>query len=84
MENPDELENEYHHLLEQMFQLKQHGNLSFFEMDSLTSEDRAWWLVRLKRFQEEQEQASKGGGNVPSVPSQSTSAPHVSRPSAHR
>jgi len=68
LENPDELENEYEHLLEQMFQLKQHGNLSFFEMDVLTSEDRSWWAKRLKRFQEEQEKANKGG-NTPSMPS---------------
>jgi len=68
-----------------MFQLKQHGNLSFFEMDAMTAEDRGWWLERLKRFQEEQEKANKGGGNVPSAPRPSMpSTPHVPRPSAHR
>jgi len=45
--------------MEQMFQLKTHGHMSFFEMDVLTAEDREWWMNRLKKFHEDQDKASK-------------------------
>jgi len=45
-----------------MFQLKMHGNMSFSEMDSLTAEDREWWVNRLKKYHEEQNKAAKSQG----------------------
>lgn len=67
MEQPDELEREYESLMEQMFLLKTHCNMSFMEMDSLTAEDRAWWMRRFKRHQEEQDKSQNS--SMPSMPS---------------
>ena len=68
IEHPEQLDSEYAHCLEQMFQLKTHGKLSFIEMDMLTAEDRKWWMERLKKHNEEQEKASKNSGSVPNMP----------------
>lgn len=74
------LENEYEHVLEQMFQLKMHGKLSYFEMDCLSAEDRKWLMNRLKRYQEEQEKASQNNNqSMPSIPR--PSMPSIPRPS---
>ena len=35
--------------MEQQFQLKYYGNLTIFEQDKMTSEDRAWWMQRLEK-----------------------------------
>jgi len=35
--------------MEQQFQLKYYGDLSIFEQNRMTSEDRAWWLRRLEK-----------------------------------
>lgn len=53
-----------------MFQFKVHGNLSFQEMDQLTAEDRSWWMDRLKRHHDEQNQAAKNSGSsgMPNFP----------------
>jgi hypothetical protein len=40
--------------MEQMFQLKYHGDFSFFEMYYMTAYERNWWIKRLAR-QKEQE-----------------------------
>jgi len=60
--------------MEQMFQLKTHGHLSLFEMDLLTAEDRAWWMQRLKKYNEEQNKGAQSAP-MPSMPS----IPHISR-----
>lgn len=50
--------------MEQQFQLKDAGNLSLFEQNQMTSEERSWWMKRLHKKREEQEkERSKGGGH---------------------
>jgi hypothetical protein len=46
-------------LLEQIFQLKMHGDLSFQEIFLLTAEDRMWWIARLNKWNEEQKKAGE-------------------------
>ena len=64
IESPQELDNEYYHVLEQMFQLKHHGHLNLFEQDLLTAEDRKWWIDRIKKQYEDEEKQSKSSSNV--------------------
>jgi hypothetical protein len=35
--------------MEQQFQLKYYGDLSIFEQNNMTSEDRSWWAKRLEK-----------------------------------
>lgn len=39
--------------MEQQFQLKMHGNMSIFEQNQMTAEDRRWWIERLKKHFDE-------------------------------
>lgn len=36
-------------LMEQQFMLKQYGNISLFEQNSMTAEERTWWINRLEK-----------------------------------
>jgi len=47
-------------LLEEQFILKYHGKLSIFEQENINSEDRQWWINRLKKQFEDEEDKSKG------------------------
>lgn len=51
-----------------MFILKTHGSLSFDEMDRLTAEDRAWWVNRIKKYNEEQKAATQPKQQGPGAP----------------
>jgi len=53
----DELDRAYFGILEQQFQLKQYGNLSLFEQETLIAEDRAWWMRRLEKEAKEKQEA---------------------------
>jgi hypothetical protein len=46
-------------LLEQQFQLKTHGNLSLFEQENMTAEDRAWWMKRIEKDIKERNEKEK-------------------------
>jgi len=57
------LERDYWDLVEQQFALKHHGKLSLFEQEALTAEERAWWIRRLNKQNEDQnDQMSKSNG----------------------
>ena len=72
------MENEYKHLMEQSFALKKHGNMTLFEQDIMTAEDRAWWIERLQEEnKKEQEAQKKSMGHVPRIPS--IKKPHIPR-----
>ncbi len=45
--------------MEVMFQLKHYGNLSLFEQNNLTAEDRRWWLRRLDKEAKDKAEAEK-------------------------
>jgi len=67
--------------MEEMFQLKHYGKLTFFEQNSITAEDRAWYLKRLEReFKEQQEREKNAVGNVSMPSAPSISVPSVSVP----
>ena len=76
MEAPEELDREYNHIMEQSFQLKKHGELSLFEQDIMASEDRAWWMARLKKMHEEQKQQSNMAA-TPSIPKPNIPTPNI-------
>lgn len=40
--------------MEESFILKTYGELSLFEQNQLTAEDRTWWLRRLKKKAEDE------------------------------
>jgi len=62
--------------MEQMFQFKTHGNLTFEEMDQLTAEDRSWWMDRLKKhFEDQNKEASSANVPTPNIP-----RPNIPRP----
>jgi hypothetical protein len=60
--------------MEQSFQLKQYGNLSLFEQEQLTAEDRGWWMRRLQKEHkdrqesEQQQMRSAPKPRIPSIP----------------
>jgi hypothetical protein len=35
--------------MEELFILKRYGNLSIFEILTMTAEERAWWIKRIDR-----------------------------------
>lgn len=51
--------------MEQQFQLKYYGNLSVFEQDQMSAEDRAWWIERISK--ELKETADKQRNQMPSL-----------------
>ena len=64
--------------MEQQFQLKHYGELSIFEQNNMTAEDRNWFMRRLeKEFKEKAEREKKQAGSIPSRPS----IPRPSKPS---
>lgn len=60
--------------MEERFQLKKYGNLSFFEQAQMPADERQWYLQRLqKEAEREKEQAGEvprapGMPNIPNVP----------------
>jgi hypothetical protein len=44
----------YYDLLEEQFILKCYGELSLFEQQCLTAEDRVWWIQRINKKNEEE------------------------------
>lgn len=46
------------------------GELTLFEQNILTAEDRAWWITRLKRLADDRDKNSKvnSGVHIPNVP----------------
>jgi len=45
--------------MEEQFQLKTYGDLSLFEQNQMTAEERGWWMRRLQRhFDEEKAKAN--------------------------
>lgn len=55
----EEYEKEWQMLMEQSFQLKHHGHFTLFEQSNMTAEERKWWMERLKRHEQEREEAMK-------------------------
>lgn len=45
-------------MMEEQFQLHEFGGLSLSDQNTMTAEDRAWWLKRAERHLKEQEQAA--------------------------
>jgi hypothetical protein len=70
--------------MEQQFLLKRYGRLDLFEQAAMTSEDRQWWLKRIKeendKQAEEEKRATSGAGrpSMPSMPSM-PSIPNIPR-----
>jgi hypothetical protein len=44
-----ECEAEWNHLMEQEFLLKRYGNFSIFEINTMTAEERNWFLTRINK-----------------------------------
>jgi hypothetical protein len=60
----------YNNLLEQQFQLKHYGNLDVFEQNSMTAEDRKWYMKRLeKEFKERSDKERQSMPRMPRTPS---------------
>jgi hypothetical protein len=58
--------------MEEQFQLKYHGNLSIFEQNQMTAEERSWFLKRLsKEFKDrkDKEEAQARSAPRPRMPS---------------
>jgi hypothetical protein len=59
-------------LMEQQFMLRcgvgGTGELSLFEQNSMTAEERAWWANKLERTAEERNR--KAAGSTPNLPHQ--------------
>ena len=51
--------------MEQSYQLKKFGNLSLFEQNVMTAEERAWWIERINKDIQKQ---NEGGGAPPGMP----------------
>lgn len=47
--------------MEVSYRLKKHGNLSLFEQDNMTAEDRKWWIERIEKDLEAEQEAQRGG-----------------------
>ncbi len=45
--------------MEEQFILHYHGKMTLFEQENMTAEDRQWWIERLKKQAEEEENRSK-------------------------
>lgn len=50
--------------MEEQFQLKTHGNLSLFEQNQMTAEERGWWMRRLQRHIDEERARAKATDTV--------------------
>jgi len=55
----DEFERIYNNLLEQQFLLKTYGKLTLFEQNSMTAEDRRWWMQRIQEENEKKAEEEK-------------------------
>lgn len=64
--------------MEQFFTLKYHGKLSLWELNNLTAEERSWWIKRLNKQKEMEEQQSSSA-QTPSIPR--PSVPNIPKPS---
>ena len=66
--------------MEQLFQLKYHGNFSLLELNNLTAEERNWWVKRLNKQKEAEQKESQGStGGGPNIPR--PSMPNIPKPS---
>jgi hypothetical protein len=45
--------------MEQWYALKEYGNLSLFEQNSMTGEERAWWIKRIEKEHKRREEQAK-------------------------
>lgn len=63
--------------MEQSFVLRVHGHLSIFEQMFMTAEERKWWVDRLVKENERQEQAAKGKTSLPGKLPESPGQPPV-------
>lgn len=52
--------------MEQYFILKEHGGMSLFEQDTLTGEERKWYVERLNKERKEQNKSVES--KIPSLP----------------
>ena len=50
--------------MEQSYQLKKFGHLSLFEQNVMTAEERAWWIERINKDIQKQ---NESGGAPPGV-----------------
>lgn len=66
--------------MEQQFQLKHYGNLSLFEQNQMTAEERAWYVKRIDKEQRDQNEKQKQQSSSMPTPR----VPHISRPSVPR
>jgi len=57
--------------MEQQFHLKEYGGFSLDEMSHLTGEERQWWMNRLQKKHEQEQEAAKSasGSNNTIAPS---------------
>lgn len=57
--------------MEQMFDLKYHGNLTLHEQNNMTAEERRWWMKRLQKQRDKEAEQSKAssGPRSPRMPS---------------
>jgi hypothetical protein len=51
--------------MEQQFSLKHYGGLTLIEQAFMTGEERVWWIERLNKETEKQNQAVQGPGMRP-------------------
>lgn len=49
--------------MEQQFQLHYYGGLSLFEQNQMTAEERSWWLSRVKRARDEENERIRNGSD---------------------
>jgi hypothetical protein len=57
----EDLESRYYDILEEQFLLKSYGEMTLFEQQCLTAEDRLWWIERIKKkIDDENKQAQNG------------------------
>lgn len=54
--------------MNQSFLLKYYGKLSIFEQESMTGEERKWWIKRLNDEIEKQNKANRPSGKTSNIP----------------
>jgi hypothetical protein len=53
------LEKEWEVLMEQSFSLVEYGRLKYPDLDQMPGEERVWWIKRIRKRQEDEEEARK-------------------------
>jgi len=55
--------------MEEEYLLKKHANLQLTEIANMSAETRRWWLKRIKKDRDEENEAAKNErSNMPSMP----------------